>query len=92
MGKYLITMDNSENKNCATLELDNTFERFMLNREARNLSEDTLNEYRKNYGYFCEFLDYLEKHCRRSNSPMRPSLQRNHGGLYLVYAERKKHC
>ena len=68
MGKYFITMDNSENKNCATLTLDEAFERFILNRESRNLSKDTLREYSKSYKYFCEFLAFLEKHHRRTNS------------------------
>jgi len=75
MGKYLITMDNSKNKNCATLTLDQAYEKFELNREARNLSGDTIKEYRKSYRYFCEFLNYLNENFRFTNSHVRPSLQ-----------------
>jgi len=75
MSKYLITMDNSENKNCATLTLDQAYNKFELNREARNLSDETITEYRKNYRYFCEFLNYLNENYRRSNKHMQPNLQ-----------------
>ena len=74
MGKFLITMDNSENKNCATLTLDKAYDKFELNRKARNLSEDSIREYAKNYQYFCEFLEHLNKHCRYSNSYLQSSL------------------
>jgi len=75
MGKYLITMDNSENKNCAPLTLDQAYDKFELSREARNLSGETISEYRKNYKYFCEFLNYLNKNCRSSNNHVQPGLQ-----------------
>jgi hypothetical protein len=74
MGKYLITMDNAENKNCATLSLDQAYDKFELNRETRNLSEDTIKEYRKNYRFFCEFLNYLNENYRGSNKHMQSSL------------------
>ena len=74
MGKFLITMGNAENKNCATLTLDEAFNNFELSREARNLSGESIREYRKNYEYFCEFLNYLKEHCRGSNKHVRPSL------------------
>jgi len=74
MGKFLITMGNAENKNCATLTLDEAFKNFELSRQARNLSEESIGEYRKNYKYFCELLNHLDKHFRRSNKHMRPSL------------------
>ena len=74
MGGFLITMDNSENKNCATLTLNEAYDKFEKNRKARNLSDDTINEYYKGYKYFCEFLNYLNEQFRSSNNQMRPSL------------------
>ena len=74
MGKFLITMDNSENKNCAALTLDEAYEKFEKNRKARNLSEESIREYYKNYQYFGEFLKHLYQERRHSNHDMRPSL------------------
>jgi|GEM_PF-5447400 len=74
MGKFLITMDNSENKNCATLTLDEAYEKFEKNRKARNLANDSIREYYKNYQYLGEFLKYLNENRRYSNYYMRPSL------------------
>jgi len=75
MGKFLISMGNSENKNCATLTLDETYDKFEKNREARNLSSETMKEYYNNYRYFCEFLNYLSDNFRCADNYVRPSLQ-----------------
>ena len=64
MGGFFITMDNSENKNCATLTLDEAYDKFERDRESRNLSRDTMREYFNGYRYFCEFLNYLDVHYR----------------------------
>jgi len=68
MGGFFITMDNSENKNCTTLTLDEAYDKFEKNRETRNLSNETIREYYGNYKLFCEFLNYLSKNYRGANN------------------------
>ena len=75
MGGFLITMNNSENKNCSTLTLDEAYGKFEKNRQARNLSKDSMQEYFNNYKYFSEFLEYLYTRFRCSNNYMRSGLQ-----------------
>ena len=60
MGEFFITMDNSENKNCATFTLDEAYDRFEMSRKACNLAEDSISTYYDSYNYFCEFLTHLK--------------------------------
>jgi len=51
-------MLNQTNAHTLTLTIDEAFDRFEKYNKSRNLAEDTINTYYRNYGYFREFIQY----------------------------------
>lgn len=52
---------NNYNIHETTISLDTAFNYFQKYNKARNLAEDTIQTYNKNYGYFNEFLEWYRK-------------------------------
>lgn len=54
-------MLNQNNVHEMTLTLDEAYNRFDKYNKSRNLAEETINTYYKNYIYFCEFLEHYQE-------------------------------
>lgn len=57
-------MLNQSNIHELALTLDEAYSRFEKYSKSKNLAEETIDTYYRNYIYFCEFLKYHEEHTK----------------------------
>ena len=84
-------MLNQKNVHETTLTLDEAYDRFEKYSKSKNLVDDTIDTYYKNYKYFWEFLEYYQEQTRNSYNKMQSNYRRCYDRLYCFYERQKNY-